>query len=319
MTGVSMATISRALSNPGKVRPATRMRIEAAIRELQYTPNELARNLFHNKTNMIAVIVPDVANPFYATLVNEIEKNLRVHGYKTMLCNTVGEKTNEEIYLNMLQRNMVDGILTATHSLDKHKYAGITGPVVSFDTPALSDRAPVITVDHEAGGRMAATLLLDSGCRKIVQFHDNVFDSFPFFKRHKEFKRCVEESGVECIDFIMEQDCFTAEFYEEIVEKCFEKHPDIDGVFATDMIALFCMKKISSLGKKVPEDVSIVSYDGTYMIDISTPSLTCIRQPIPEIARAGVEELIHMIQGEAPGKKEIMLSVRVDMGMTTKK
>lgn len=314
---VGVGTVSRVINNKGYVSEKTRLKVEKTIQELQYTPNELARNLYHNKTNMIAVIVPDVANPFYSSLVNEIEKNLRIQGYKTMLCNTVGEKTNEEIYLNMLRRNMVDGILTASHSLDSQRYAGISGPVVSFDMPLLSDGAPVVTVDHKVGGRMAAELLLNSGCRHLVQFRDNLFDDFPFIERHEEFEKCARENDSFCGNYIMEKDCFTVDYYEKIVDDCLKKYPAVDGIFGTDMIAAFCLKKIISMGKRVPEDIKIVSYDGTYLIDSIYPRLTCIKQPIPEIAKASVDQLIKMIKGEKPAAKEIKLPVTIDMGMTT--
>lgn len=314
---VGVGTVSRVLNNNGYVSDKTRKRVEKAIQELQYTPNELARNLFRNRTNTIAVIVPDIANPFYGSLVNEIEKNLRMREYKTMLCNTVGEQTNEEVYLQMLQRNMVDGILTCTHTLDNSRYADITGAVVSFDTPPLSESSPVVTVDHKAGGRMAAELLLGCGCRHIVQFHDNFLKNFPFFDRHIEFERIVRAAGVECHSFILEQDCFTEEFFAKSVDECFEKYPDTDGVFATDMLASCYMKKAMKAGMKIPEEVSIVSYDGTYLKDFIFPTLTCIKQPVREIAETGVNLLMGMIHGERPVNKKIILPVRLEMGMTT--
>lgn len=314
---VGVGTVSRVLNNNGYVSEKTRVKVEQAIQELQYTPNELARNLYHNKTETIAVIVPDAANPFYASLINEIEKNLRMQGYKTMLCNTVGEQTNEEIYLHMLQRNMVDGILTATHSLDSRNYSELTGPIVSFDTPPLSGMVPVITVDHKGGGRKAAELLLDSGCRRIVQFRDNMFDNFPFFERHQEFERRVKEAGVSCESYITEKDCFSSEYAGRIVEECFARYPSLDGIFCTDMVAAYCLKKALNIGRRVPEDIKIVSYDGTFLVDMIYPTLTCIRQPIPEIAKAGVDQLIKMIKGEKPVEKEIKLPVKIEIGMTT--
>lgn len=316
---VGVGTVSRVLNNNGYVSVKTREKVEKAIRELQYTPNELARNLFRNKTDTIAVIVPDVANPFYGSLVNEIEKYLRMQGYKTMLCNTVGERTNEEVYLQMLQRNMVDGILTCTHTLDSGKYAEITGAVVSFDTPPLSGRSPVVTVDHKEGGRMAAELLLECGCRHIVQFHDNILQNFPFFERHIEFERIIKEAGVECHSYILEQDCFTEEFYADSVDACIARYPDTDGVFATDMLASYYMKRAMESGLKIPEDLNIVSYDGTYLRNLVCPTLTCVKQPIPDLAKAGVDLLMRMIREEKPVEKEIKLPVKIEMGMTTRK
>lgn len=315
---VGVGTVSRVLNKNGYVSDKTREKVEKAIQELQYTPNELARNLYHNKTNTIAVIVPDASNPYYSSLLNEIEKALRVQGYKTLLCNTVGEKTNEELYLNMLQRNMVDGILTGTHTLDSWKYAGITGPVVSFDTPPLSDTTPVITVDHGTGGRKAAQLLLDSGCRHVVQFRDDIFGSFPFSERHTEFEKTIREAGAVCKNYIINRDCFTEAFYEDATKDCFRRYPDIDGIFGTDMFAAFSLRRALMLGKKVPEELKIVAFDGTYLVNSIYPTLTCIRQPVADIAKAGVDQLIRMIKGdEKPVKKQIKLPVTVEAGMTT--
>lgn len=314
---VGVGTVSRVLNNNGYVSEKTRLRVEEAIRELQYIPNELARNLYRNKNNTIAVIVPDVASPFYAAFVNEVEKNLRTRGYKALLCNTVGEKTNEELYLNMLHRNIVDGIITASHTLDKWKYTDMTGPIVSFDTPPLSEQTPVVTVDHREGGRMAAKLLLQSGCKKVIQFHDNVFENFPFTDRHTELAKIMREAGCQCISYILEKDCFMENYYERIAADCFERYPDLDGIFATDMPAVFCMKRALSLGKKIPEDVRIVSFDGTYITRSVYPQLTCIRQPIDGIAQKSVERLIDMIEGNERQDMEIKLPVTIERGMST--
>ena len=106
--GVGVGTVSRVINDSGYVSEKTRKKVEEVIEELNYKPNELARNLFRNRTNIVAVITPAIGNPYYATLYSEVEKRLRKYGYKTMLCNTIGEATYEEAYLEMLERNMVD-------------------------------------------------------------------------------------------------------------------------------------------------------------------------------------------------------------------
>lgn len=314
---VGVGTVSRVLNNNGYVSEKTRKKVEAAIEELQYTPNELARNLYHKKTNTIAVIVPDISNPFYSSLVNEIEQYLRMQGYKTLLCNTVGEKTNEALYLNMLERNMVDGVLTATHSLDGKKYERISGPVVSFDTPILCEKIPVITVNHQEGGKMAAQELLKAGCKHVLQFRDDVSKKFPYFSRHEEFEQVINQSGGICENYITKWDCFEDDYYERLVRECVEQYPEIDGIFATDMLAAIYMKVVQEKGKRIPEDIKVIAYDGTWLKNAVYPTLTYVKQPISDIAKVGVDVLMKMIQGESIQEKEIQLPVSLKTGMTT--
>ena len=113
------------------------------MRELDYTPNELARNLFHKKTGIIAVLVPTVAHPFFAEFVEYVEAELYNCGYKTMLCNTVKEENAELEYLDMLNRHIVDGVITGVHSLDVEEYLKIHKPIVALDR-YLGEDIPVV-------------------------------------------------------------------------------------------------------------------------------------------------------------------------------
>ena len=116
--GVGVGTVSRALNHTGYVSPSTRKKIEKAARKLEYTPNELARNLYRNRSGIVGLIVPDLDHPFFACLTRNIEMELYRQGYKTMICNAVGISDREREYLDMLERNMVDGLITGSHILD---------------------------------------------------------------------------------------------------------------------------------------------------------------------------------------------------------
>ena len=121
--GVGAATVSRVLSGKGYVKSETRERIRQAIEELHYTPNEMARNLYYQKSGIVAVIVPELAHPFVAQLVSAMEVALCAAGYQTMVCNTFYERNYEQRYLDMLKRRMVDGLIFAAHtSLDVSQY-----------------------------------------------------------------------------------------------------------------------------------------------------------------------------------------------------
>ena len=141
--GVGVGTVSRVLNNSGYVSDETREKIEEAMKNLQYTPNELARNLYHKKSGIIAVLVPTVEIPFFAELVHNIEAELYNEGFKIMLCNTDKAHNAELEYLDMLNRHIVDGVITGVHSLDVEEYKKIKKPIVAFDR-YLGEDIPVL-------------------------------------------------------------------------------------------------------------------------------------------------------------------------------
>ena len=120
--GVGVGTVSRVLNGTGYVSADTRKKIESAIEELQYKPNELARNLFRNKTGIVGILVPDVDHPFFSSYVRQTEAALYEMGYKTLIGNTIGISNREREFLDMLDRNMVDGIITGSHTLEGDEY-----------------------------------------------------------------------------------------------------------------------------------------------------------------------------------------------------
>ncbi|MDD2970913.1 MAG: LacI family DNA-binding transcriptional regulator [Lachnospiraceae bacterium] len=315
--GVGVGTVSRVISGKGYVSEEKRKLVQAAIEELGYQPNELARNLLHNRTNIIAIIVPSVANAFYSTLVYYIEIELRKYGYKTMLCDTVGEKTNEQVFLEMLDRSMVDGVLTASHTQEHSVYKKLKKAVVSFDTPQLADGIPVITVDHVKGGRMAAEALIASDCREVLQFVDESDEDYPFIRRHREFRRVIEQAGIICHDYVLKWNEFGRDYAKFVAKDALEKYPQVDGVFSTDDHALDYMNEVRYLGKRIPEDVRVVAYDGAYILDGAYPPVSVVVQPIEEIALAGVNTLLKMIQENQPVADWIQLDVAYRGGQTT--
>lgn len=315
--GVGVGTVSRVINDSGYVSEKTRKIVEEVIEELNYKPNELARNLFRNRTNIVAVITPAIGNPYYATLYSEVENRLRKYGYKTMLCNTIGEATNEEAYLEMLERNMVDGIITGTHTLDYSSYKKIKGPIVGFDTPKLNDDILIVTVDHEKGGKLAAKALIESGCKEVLQFTDATTKNYPFIKRHKAFVKEIKKAGLICREYKPKMDNFEEKFIQENIDEAFSMYPNVDGVFATDTHALLYMKKALSMGKRVPQDLKVVAYDGTFILNTAYPSPSAIVQPIDKLAKVAVDSLHAIINGENVDRNTKVLDIEFRQGMTT--
>lgn len=313
---VGPATVSRVLNNNGYVSEETRAKIEAAMRELHYTPNELARNLFHKKTGIIAVLVPSVANPFFAEFVDTVESELYVRGYKTMLCNTVKEKNAELEYLDMLNRYIVDGVITGVHSLDAEEYRKIHKPIVALDR-FLGEDIPVIAVDHKKGGYLAAEELVRCGCRSVLHFRGAQQVESPYHDRHYEFDRVMEENGIKVFSYELEWNRFDAEYYEKTIEDVFSRGIRADGVFGVDQIAIRYMNTAIRRGIKVPEDVKIVAYDGTFITQFTEPRLTVVAQPIDRLAYESARLISHLVDGKVYKNKQVLLDVSFYRGGTT--
>ena len=131
--GVGIATVSRAMNGTGYVSARSREKIETAIRELHYIPNERARNLSKKQTGIIGVLIPDFQTPFYASFLRQVEMELYNYGYRTMVCNTVKHSDREAAYVEMLDRNMLDGLITCAWSAEAEVYRHMDKPIVSMD------------------------------------------------------------------------------------------------------------------------------------------------------------------------------------------
>lgn len=313
---VGATTVSRVLNNSGYVSEETRGKIMRAMEELNYTPNELARNLFHKKTGIIAVLVPDVAHPFFSEVVKCIEMELYEQGYKTMICSTIREKNYELEYLDMLNRHIVDGIITGVHSLTDEEYQKIDKPIVSLDRN-LGERIPIVGSDHWKGGELAAHALIESGCKNVVQFLGSLAVRTPAHDRHRAFAQAMAQNNVSVRSYELEWNRFDNTYFVEVVERIFRKYPEIDGVFGADLLAAEYVKLALKAGKKVPEDVKVVAYDGTYITEVMTPELTAVVQQIPEIAKKATSCMLKMIGGRVYRNKRVTVDVDIRKRGTT--
>lgn len=313
---VGVGTVSRMINNSGYVADETREKIEIAMKELNYTPNELARNLYHKRSGIIAVVVPSITSPFFSEFLNSVEAELYEAGYKMMVCNTVKAKNAEMEYLDMLNRHIVDGIITGVHTLDVEEYLKIHKPIVALDR-YLGDHIPVVAVDHKAGGRLAAEVLIRNGCRNVLHFKGTTVVNSPYHERHREFDRIMAENNIKVCSYDLDWNRFDIMYYRAVVKEVFEKPFTYDGVFAVDELAIECMNEIIRNHMKVPKDVKIVAYDGTFVTDIVEPQITAIVQPVEELAKEAVRLLSEQINGRVYDKKQVVLGIQLRKGKTT--
>ena len=313
--GVGVGTVSRALNGTGHVSPETKKKIEDAASKLGYTPNELARNLFRNRTGIIGLIVPDLHHSFFSCFAKYVEMELYKQGYKTMICNSIGISDREKEYLYMLERNMVDGIITAAHSLDGEEYLKQKKPIVSLDRD-FGSQIPLIGSDHAKGGRMAAELLIKNGCKKILQI-SGVSPNVASNDRHTAFQQIVESSKIELLNFNMDWNVFEWNAYYEQISNYMEQHPDIDGVFSGDMGAIVCMNWALQRGISIPEQLKIIGFDAMDITQMTYPVVTAVKQDVPLLAELCVNTLLDLIEERKHVPHRQILDVEMQYGGTT--
>lgn len=304
--GVSVTTVSRVLNNRGYLSEDLKRRVYEAMEELNYQPNELARSLFRKKSNIIGLIIPDISHPFFAEVASQVEYYAHKNRYKVLLCNSQLNKKKEIEYLRMLKASQVDGIIMGSHTLDTDEFTTIKLPLVTLDRQ-LSEAIPYVSSDHYKGGKLATQLLIDKGCKKLAHISGNLKLHLLAKMRHDGFIDTVAARNLPHV--VMETDLngFKYKEYEQIVKDLFRDHPDVDGVFASsDIIAAQVLKECKRIGKRVPEDVKVVGFDGIRLGAYFTPGLTTIQQPIKEIGKTAVSTLLDLINGEEVPRENIL-------------
>jgi LacI family transcriptional regulator, sucrose operon repressor len=295
--GVTVTTVSRVLNNRGYISEKTRQKVDEAMKELDYVPSEVARSLLSRRSSILGLIVPAVSHPFFGELATHIERYAYEADYKILLCDSHLESAKERDYIDMLKRHKVDGIIMGSHTLDVSEYLNLSMPIVTIDRK-LDDRIPSVSSDNRQGGLLATRRLVSRGCRKIAMITGNLQLDLLANQRCSAFVAEAEASGVDHIVVQTNLDVFDFSQYGDLVDRLFAEHPDIDGVFASDVKAAHVLRACARLGRRVPQDVKVVGYDDTLIASLLVPRLTTVRQPKEAMAKLALETLLRQIRGE---------------------
>ena len=315
--GVSVTTVSRTMNNRGYISNETRRKIAEAIQALNYSPNQLARNLYNAKTQIIGLVMPSICHPFFSQITQLIEQRLFHLGYHVLLCTTEGNPGQESQIFEILRQNRVDGIIIGSPRLSDQEYANANIPIVSFDTH-LQGANVSIAANHRLGGVMAAQTLLKGGCRRVLQIVGDLTAKTDAGKRHQAFMEEMVITGCECISLPAVNNFTDLRSSREMVERAFDQYPDIDAYFATDLNAaeiIYCALK---RGLSIPDDIQVVGDDGTDAAAVLCPQLTMIRQPFEELAEKTVDSMMALLRGETPPPRILLDTLTVVQGTTTR-
>jgi LacI family transcriptional regulator len=296
LANVSVSTVSRVINNSGYVAKEVYDRVVAAMEQLNYRPNAIARGLVSRKTATIGLIIPDVANPFFSDIARGVEDEAIASGYTVILCNTDWKLEREQMYVNLLQGKWVEGIvLVGSRTPEQDLIRQLNGlPVI------LADRKPThlqsaVWSDNEVGAYIATKHLIDIGCRKIAHI-SGPDDSPSAAARRAGFRKAVEEE-VGVYGTIAPGD-FRYDGGYEAAMKLFSTRDIPDGIFAAnDMMAIAVVQAANRMGIRIPDDVKLVGYDNILMSEYVYPSITTVEQRGYDMGREASRILIARLDG----------------------
>nr|WP_296465970.1 LacI family DNA-binding transcriptional regulator [uncultured Acetatifactor sp.] len=310
--GVALGTVSKVV-NGLPVGDSYRVRVEEAIRKLNYQVNSYAQGLKLNKTRTVALLIPNTTEPFFGSLVNHINVSLLKRQYRMLLCCTDLHGGLEQEYVNMVQQNKVDGIIGLTYDPNLKVDAGT--PYVSIDRSA-GPGVPCVASDNFAGGQLAAEKLADLGCRRVAFLRTgSSLDNEPN-KRKAGFENgCLSRNLSYEMKIINDGDSYE-EFDRFLISHMGDGKLGFDGLFCvTDSLAYYILKVLRRLGLRVPEDVQIIGFDGIRHLGFHDYVCSTIVQPVEEIAEMCVTLLL---QENMPVKPPLVcLPVSYAYGGTT--
>lgn len=303
--GVSIATVSRVLSRSAyPVRDELRARVEAAAQELDFRPSSLARGLAGRATRTLALVVPDIANPYYPRLSRGVEDVAAAQGYALIVCNTDHSAEKLGVYVRLLREKRVDGVLLAGGGHERPEDAAqLTGadlPIQAIGRHPLE--VPSVRIDNVTAARAATSHLLERG-RGRVAFVGGPASHTTVRDRRRGYRLALREAGLRPAAGLEALTGFSPSDGERAAQSLLRLPEPPDAVFAfNDYLAVGVVHALLSAGRRVPEDVAVIGFDDIPLAPYLRPSLSSVAVPAYELGASAAERLLRQLEGEAvPG------------------
>ncbi|QJR81346.1 LacI family transcriptional regulator [Alteromonas pelagimontana] len=310
LAGVSVATVSRTLQQPERVSPKTRSRVMSAISEVGYKPNLMAVKFRSGKTQNLVVLVPTVANVFFARVISGMQEAAAERGYSLLLGNTLGNEEIEAGYAKMVQTSQADGLI----QLRAHN---------PFDSSMLKDRellpmvnacevldtslCPVVTLDNRTAARAMTRHLISLG-HKCIALIKGPKSSPLTQERLAGYRDALAEAGIAFDDALLFAGDFTLQSGHEAAKHILAHNTRPTAVFCeNDETAIGAMQGFKQAGLKIPDDISVAGFDDIAFSAFSDPPLTTIAQPAEEFGHTAVNLLIDVLDGKIKRAPKVIM------------
>lgn len=305
LAGVSPAVVSYVTNGSHPVGAATRERVLAAIAELGYRPNALARSLATSRSHTIGLLLPDSSNPYFAELSSAIENAAFDVGFTVLLGNGVDDPDRERTYVRSFLDHRVDGVIVcpgddSSHGMDDLSAARM--PMVITDRLSHDAAFPAVVIDNAAGARTATEHLIGHG-RQVFACISGSSETSPARARAAGWQQALDDAGIAVDPALLSFVDFSVEAGWRATQELLERAPRIDALFvASDLQAVGALRALADSGRRVGKDVSVVGFDGIRLGDYISPRLTTVAQPFDAIAAAVVARLLELI--DHPGRAD---------------
>lgn len=304
LANVDVSTVSRALNNTSYVHPDTKARILAAVKELSYQPNVLAKGLRQGKRHTIGVVVPRISMTIFGELIQGIEEAARKLGYATLLCNTEDNPKIERECLSRLRNGFVDGIIIAGTGKcgrllrDIHTSGISVVQIIRKQEKNISS----VVADYEACGYSAVKYLVEKGCREIGLINGPT-SLTPYHDRYIGYKRAIQEEGLSenCTELAMPGNSFEYGFC--CAESLLEANPALDGmIVSVDIQGLGAIRALKEREIAIPGEVRLMSLTGHFIGKMLETTMTSMEIPAHEMGMKATQMLIEEIESATDKK-----------------
>lgn len=311
--GVSVTTVSRALNDYKDIRPETRERILRIAEELNYRPNAVARSLVMKKSQTIGLIISELTrsrtgHDLTFNIICGVNDRATEAGYDLVLSTTDPSRQEQVPYMELCRRRQLDGVILMGMRTDDPYLKEVVEssvPCVLIDVPLVGDKCGHVTLDNERGARMAVEHLIAEGHREIGMINGHA-QAFVSLERLNGYRNALKEAGIE----YRPEKVYFGDFEEasgrEGIRHLLSRFPEMTAVFcASDTMAIGAIRELKDLGRRVPEDISVMGFDDIELASFVTPALSTVSQPVYEFGRKAVDLLIRMFDGEI-GTAEVL-------------
>ncbi len=305
--GVGRGTVSRVINGSPRVSDATRAAVEAAVAELGYVPNTAARALAANRTDAIAMVVPEpetrfFAEPYFSDILKGVGAQLSDTEMQLLLIFAGSDRERRRL-AQYLAAHRVDGVLlVSVHADDPlpDLLAQLEIPSVISGPRSKHETLPSVDSDNYGGGRSAVEHLIGRGRARIATITGRL-DVYGAQRRIEGYREALEEAGREVDERLIVPGDFTEQGGRRAMAELLSRCPDLDAVFAeSDVMAAGARQVLREAGRRIPDDVALVGYDDSAIARHMDPPLTSVRQPIEEMGRAMIDLLLDEIADRRP-------------------
>jgi LacI family transcriptional regulator len=300
--GVSRSTVSRLIAGNGYVSDEARKAVEAAIQELGYRPNTMARGLRSNRSDIIGGVVVNVSSPFYAQMIGGMQETARSAGKSIIVASGYADREEEARAIIELLDRACDGLILYLENALRDDVLEIVArsktPVVTVGGNECPPARARVTIDNASGAAAGMRLLLDKGHRQIAYLSGGTIYR-DTHERLSGIDAALAGFGLSRNDIHVEHGSFSENFGHEATARLLLERPDITAIFAgDDDVAAGALLALKAAGKRVPEDVSLLGFDDNFHARHLTPGLTTVRQPVDEAGRVATRLLLAILDGE---------------------